>query len=84
MKKKKILIIVLAIILLFFVVDFSLVKNKKNPIFAINLITERDGGTEIYYGIGYKVIKYNVMGDTGEIVKDDYAIGTWFLKYDAD
>ena len=44
--------------------------------FIIKTHTYNDGGTKEYYGLGYKVIKYNqVQG------RRDKVIGSWKLKY---
>jgi hypothetical protein len=41
--------------------DYSLAKHNKKPIFAIPILRHKDGGTVEYYGLGYKVIKYNKL-----------------------
>lgn len=80
---KKLLVILSVVILLgfsFFCIDSSRVKNDSPPLFVIKTVIYRDGGTTEYLGLGYKVIKYNVIGENGKIVKDDYKIGSYFLK----
>lgn len=56
---KKILLIVIAILLILwaviFVVDYSRCNNFKEPIFVVASNTADDGGSGIYYGLGYKV-----------------------------
>lgn len=77
MKKSiKIILIILGIWLIMFVTDFICIKKIDRPIFMLNIINYKDGGTKEYYGIFYKVIDYNVIdGD------DSIHIGTWFMKY---
>ena len=79
---KKALIMILVIICLgfsTFLVDSKRVKAGLKPIFVIqepDLI--KDGGTKIYWGIGYKVIDYHIIGG-----KKGAVIGSWFLEYDS-
>ena len=49
------------------------------PFFAIPLKKYDDGGTKAYYGIGYKVIKYNQIQG-----RRDRELGFWSLKYNTD
>lgn len=82
MKKRKLIIGGILIIWFSFIItDFSLSKVNKPPIFAIPLITYKDGGSAEYYGLGYKVIKYvNLTAERGpEVMKFDF--GTWFMKF---
>lgn len=82
MKNKKVKVIVLILVLLiimailFFLVDLQQVKNNRDPIFCINTLTYRDGGSKEYLGLGYKIIKYH--NNSGK----DFEIGTYFLKYE--
>jgi len=82
LSKKIISGIIFAVVLLVIlaVIDIICVaKFDKGPFFAIPLHTYDDGGTKEYYGLGYKVIKYNqVQG------RRDREIGTWALKYNVD
>jgi hypothetical protein len=74
MKKKtkiKILITLLILIGLHFItysIDSKRVSESKKPIFVvISLPFIKDGGTAIYYGIGYQVIKWHKNDvDAGE------------------
>lgn len=81
MKNKKIktliisLLIIITIILIFFAIDIYRLRINKEPIFCINTITYRDGGSKEYLGIGYKIITYNSNN------RQDFEVGTWFLKY---
>lgn len=63
-KKKiaKITLIIFSIWIIFITTDFLRAKHQKLPIFASNfggLITFQDGGTTIYFGLGYKIFKFN-------------------------
>ena len=78
----KIFLIALGIIiilgLIFFGVDYNRVKNGENPIFCIRNLAGiyMDGGTVEYFGLGYKVIDFNMLNGYDEI-----KIGSWFMKY---
>lgn len=67
--------IVIAIMVLFDVI--MLTRFSKGPFFAIRTNTYDDGGTKEYYGIGYKVIKYNILNG-----RRDMAVGNYSIKYD--
>lgn len=71
---------IIIVIMLIVSVDVICVgKYNKGPFFAIKTSTEKDGGTKIYYGLGYKVIKYyQLEGRRG------MEIGTWKLKYNVN
>lgn len=75
-----ILFVVIVVVILLAVIDIICVsKFQKGPFFAIPIHTYDDGGTKEYYGLGYKVIKYNqVQG------RRDMEIGTWALKYNVE
>ena len=75
-----IIFIVVIILIVMVVVDIvSVSKYEKGPFFAIKTTTYKDGGTKVYHGIGYKVIKYHqVQG------RRDMEIGNWSLKYDIE
>lgn len=79
--KEIILIIVGAVILvgmLFFAVDYNRVKQGKTPIFCLRNPAGviKDGGTVEYFGLGYKVIDFNMLNGYDEI-----KIGTWVMNY---
>lgn len=80
-KINKILNFIIIIIIIFstlVIVDVILVsRTGKGPYFAIKTKTYNDGGTKVYYGLGYKVIKYNQKDGRKDIV-----LGNWQLKYD--
>ena len=74
-----ILVIIIAIILLV-ITDVILVsKFNIGPFFAIPVKTYDDGGTKEYYGLGYKVIKYNQLQG-----RRDMEIGSYKLKYNVE
>lgn len=82
-KVKLIMNIIFTIIILLIVmiaVDvISVAKYDAGPFFAIPVKKYNDGGSKAYYGLGYKVIKYNqVQG------RKDREIGFWNLKYNIE
>lgn len=54
----------------------AVARYDAGPFFAIKTKTYKDGGTKEYYGLGYKVIKYNELEG-----RRDTQIGFWSLKY---
>jgi hypothetical protein len=58
-RHKKIIAIILALLCIY-ITDFTLVYLNKRPIFVIKRGTIKDGGSTQYYGLGYKVIKWNI------------------------
>lgn len=80
-KKAKIIInivfVIIIISLIMITVDVICVSRyNKGPYFAIPTKTYKDGGTKEYYGIGYKVIKYNQIQG-----RRDIEIGKWSMPY---
>lgn len=76
-KGLNILIIITIIISILIITDIVLVSRAgKGPYFALNTKTYNDGGTKVYYGLGYKVIKYDQ-----EEGRKDTVIGNWKIKY---
>ena len=70
--------IVIIVIGILVTTDIILVSKKNiGPFLAINTKTYNDGGTKEYYGLGYKVIKYNQ-----KVGRRDTVIGSWSIKYD--
>ena len=64
MKKSLKIILIVLLVLIFlwgicFLVDYIRAKNNKSPIFCILETTANDGGTNIYLGLGYKVIDFH-------------------------
>ena len=72
--------VILIVIMLMITVDIVCVaRYNKGPFFAIKTTTYKDGGTKVYYGFGYKVIKYNqVQG------RRDMQIGLWTMPYNIE
>jgi len=70
--------IIVAILVMVTVDVISVARYGKGPYFAIPIHTYDDGGTKEYYGIGYKVIKYNQLQG-----RRDKEIGFWSLPYNA-
>jgi hypothetical protein len=82
-KSYKVLLIILSLWAAFTITDYTLSCFDKRPIFSFPIKFHKDGGTIEYYGLGYKVIKYNVLGDkkTGQPGRKDADFGFWNLKY---
>jgi len=62
LKILKTVLIIFVIWAIFFVTDFIRAKNQKLPIFASNfggIFTYQDGGTQIYFGLGYQIYDFN-------------------------
>lgn len=59
------------------ITDIMLITRfNVGPVFAIKTYQYNDGGTKVYNGIGYKVIKYNVKDG-----RRDTVVGGWNIKY---
>ncbi len=72
-------IVLMVIVLLAIMISVDIVcvsKYQKGPFFAIRTSVYKDGGTKVYYGLGYKVIKYHQ-----EVGRRDWQIGFWTMKY---
>ncbi len=82
-KIKKISTIVMIVIIVIGVLvttDILLVsKAHIGPFLAIRTKVYNDGGTKEYYGLGYKVIKYNQ-----KVGRRDTVIGSWGIKYNTN
>lgn len=77
-KVLNILVVFVLILGILITTDVILVsRTGKGPYFALKTKTYEDGGTKEYYGIGYKVIKYNE-----EEGRKDTVLGSWSIKYD--
>lgn len=83
MKKRMVIMLTVIIICMGIVfTDYSRASNNKEPVFAIKTQQLKDGGTSIYYGLGYKVICYNQLQTSDEDSgRNDVAFGSYFLKY---
>lgn len=76
-KISTIIMIVIIVLGLLITLDITLVaKANVGPFLAIKTKTYNDGGTKEYYGLGYKVIKYNQ-----KVGRRDTVIGSWSIKY---
>ena len=75
-----IVFIILVIIMVMIATDVICVSRYNiGPFFAIRTSQYKDGGTKVYYGLGYKVIKYNqVQG------RRDTKIGFWTMPYSVE
>ncbi|GFP76095.1 hypothetical protein [Clostridium fungisolvens] len=67
-KSKKIFIFILCFICFLlsiheitFLIDQSEIKNGNNPVFIFKKEVYKDGGTTIYYGLGYQIISWNTV-----------------------
>lgn len=67
-----VIVIIISFMVLFDVI--MLTRFDKGPFFAIKTRTYKDGGTKVYYGLGYKVIKYNQIDGRRDMVVGDYSI----------
>lgn len=74
-----ILVIILIIIFLVALDIILITKYQKVPMLAIPVKTYDDGGTKEYYGLGYKVIKYNQLQG-----RRDMELGSYKLKYNSE
>jgi hypothetical protein len=77
MKKRISYLILILLPFLFFIVDLSLAKVNKPPIFSIKTAIYKDGGTKDYIGLGYKVIDYNELDAEG---RQDVVFISPFIK----
>ena len=79
-KIARIILRVVIVIAILVVIDlFLITRFEFGPLFAIRTKTYKDGGTKEYYGIGYKVIRYNVTNGRSGMV-----VGNYSLKYNPD
>ncbi len=77
MKIFNIIFIIALIVMVIISADIICVaKYNVGPFFAIKTNTYKDGGTKVYYGIGYKVIKYKQIAG-----RQDTQIGPWNMPY---
>ena len=75
-----VLFVLVMIIMLITSIDIiCITKYNIGPFFAINTKTYKDGGTKEYYGLGYKVIKYNEL-----LGRRDTQVGFWNMKYSTE
>ncbi len=68
--KKNIRYIIIFLVILIFsfivvgTIDIIRFKNGNKPIFIVNEQHLNDGGTVVYYGIGYQLIEWKQMDDS--------------------
>ena len=75
-----IIFIVLIVMMCMIAVDVvAVARYNTGPFFAIKMKTYKDGGTKVYYGLGYKVIKYNQIQG-----RRDKQIGFWTMPYNTE
>ena len=72
-------IVIMAMIIMIATDVICVARYGKGPFFAIPLKTYDDGGSKAYYGLGYKVIKYDQLQG-----RRDKEIGFWSLKYNSN
>lgn len=78
-KIARIILKVVVVISVLIIIDlFLITRFEFGPLFAIRTKTYKDGGTKEYYGLGYKVIRYNVTNGREGIV-----VGNYSLKYNS-
>ena len=79
-KITNIVLVVLFLLILISAIDIvNISKNDKEPFFEIKTKTYKDGGSKVYYGLGYKVIKYHQKQGRRDIV-----VGTWTMPYQGE
>ena len=72
--KRRIVVYVVAMLLILwtiiFVVDYNRCSNLLMPIFVLPIETYDDGGTGLYYGLGYKVyVKKYISAEYGSQIE---------------
>lgn len=76
------LIILFCLAITFHQVTYTLDKNAINngdkPKFIIKSVSYKDGGTTIYYGLGYQIISWHKLEDREEnnLDKQGFLVGT--------
>lgn len=55
--------IVLLSSFIFYRVDSQRVDSGEKPVFCLRKDNFNDGGTVAYYGLGYQIIRYHILGD---------------------
>ncbi len=58
------LVILIISFIVFGIIDIIRFKNGKEPIFIVNQEHLNDGGTVVYYGIGYQLIEWKQIDDS--------------------
>jgi len=81
--KIAIIMVLLLMLVSFFRIDSSRIQNRKNPIFAMNLIALKDGGSRYFIGIGYGVIVWKQLAQinsSGKLI-DGFNIGIEIVRF---
>lgn len=85
LSSNKILIIVVIVVLLisFANIDDSRIQKDKYPLFAMNLVTLKDGGTKYFLGVGYGVLvwKQIAKGSKNGVIVDGYKVGKEYVPF---
>lgn len=72
--------IVVVVLIMMITVDIvAVAKYETGPFFAFHTKTYKDGGTKVFTGLGYKVIKYNQLEGRKGIT-----IGFWTMPYQVE
>lgn len=72
------ILIICSISVITFLIDQSRISANKKPLAALLVGEVKDGGTKIYYGIGYKIIAYDKLNGYNK-----GHIGPYWLEYDS-
>jgi hypothetical protein len=82
MRKKKFLFGALMAITMLIMMgrDYYLAKEDQPPNFCILIDVYKDGGTKLYTGLGYKVIDYNQLDGSKDVVFVPFYIEAWHIK----
>ena len=75
-KIRKAVIILFVSVFLVFIISFSMysidslrIKKNTNPIFTFYTVDLNDGGSKIYYGLFYQIIKWKPIDEQEKIEK---------------
>ena len=86
---KKLIIILISIFLLLgfvvfstYFVDLMRISAGKEPLFAICTTEMNDGGSKVYYGLGYQIIMWKRLTDEPDILNVGYEIHLLFQFVD--
>lgn len=85
---KKIRNSLITILLLFaiheitFVLDRNAIEKGNKPSFALNLVRYKDGGSVVYYGLGYQVLRWHEMSLGERKIAQEIYRFPFFKKWD--
>lgn len=57
-----------------YTIDKSLIVRDSDPWFCIETMALKDGGTKMYYGLGYQIIKWNYLSEKNVDGKEIYGV----------